>query len=266
MYGRRSVCLFVLSALLAAPAVPQIATTPVQRDPQAVAVLNQVVTAAGGSAVLGAVQDVTASGTITFNWAGVDVPGNATVKGRGITQFRLDATVSDGNQTWAISNGQAFEKGPDGTVTPGRYRTPSSFANVPFPLAHLLSAIGDSSMSLSYVGLETRNSSQVHHIQVKSSTSAPGNGRGIPTSRLDTTDFFIDSTTAQIVAVLSVAFSNDFPGQTCPRELRFSDYRTVNGLVAPFSIIELVDGQRTFAIQLNQVSFNTGLSDKDFEP
>ncbi len=39
---------------------------------------------------LSSVQDFTASGTITYYWAGQQVQGPATVRGRGTDQFRLD--------------------------------------------------------------------------------------------------------------------------------------------------------------------------------
>jgi len=47
--------------------------------------------------------------------------------------------------------------------------------------------------------------------------------------------------------------------------MRFSDYRVVDGVIAPFSIVEFIAGQRTTTIQLRQIVFDTGLTQADFE-
>jgi hypothetical protein len=77
-----------------------------QRDPQALAVLTKSLNAAGGAAYIAAIQDFTATGTITYNWAGKDVPGSVTVYGKGLIEFRMDANVSSGTQGFIV-NGEA---------------------------------------------------------------------------------------------------------------------------------------------------------------
>src|SRR5437879_4421219 len=143
---RSKQCLSVcLSILFAIPTWARQIPTPqsIQRDPQAITILSQILSAAGGMQALSAVHDVSATGTVSYNWGDTPVQGNVTVKGRGVAQFRVDASLPDGNRTWGISNGQRFQKDPDGTVTVAPYQDPSSFQNILFPWAHLFIAVQD---------------------------------------------------------------------------------------------------------------------------
>ncbi len=75
-------------------------------DPQAVAILQQALIAAGGTRGLATIQDFTATGTITYFWAGQQVAGTATVKARGADQFRIDANLAQGTRSHAVSRGR----------------------------------------------------------------------------------------------------------------------------------------------------------------
>src|SRR6266478_1148258 len=102
---------FVLSVLFLIPSVAQQTTTQqgpqsVQRDAQAISILSQALNAAGGATRLGAIQDFTGTGTIAYNWANNQVPGSVTVYGKGLDQFRMDAGMSSGTQSFVV-NGKA---------------------------------------------------------------------------------------------------------------------------------------------------------------
>lgn len=255
---------FFLALSLFFPAYQSAPSSPPQRDSQAITILNQVISAAGGSAAINAVQDVTASGTVTFNWAGQQVVGSATIKGRGIGQFRLEATLPSGLQTWTVRDGQAFMKDASGTATPASFHAPT-FENLVFPLQIAVTALQDTTIGLVYVGMETTNGGEVHHIRV----IRPVTGNANPTDvegRAATTDVFIDSNTLQATSLSGVAFMKERVGVTCPREIQYSNYQAAKGILVPFSITELIAGQQTFNIQLSQVSFNSSLTDSDFQP
>jgi len=49
------------------------------------------------------------------------------------------------------------------------------------------------------------------------------------------------------------------------RRIWYSDYRPVNGILAPFSIREEMGGQLVWKIDLDQISFNSGLQDANFD-
>jgi hypothetical protein len=46
--------------------------------------------------------------------------------------------------------------------------------------------------------------------------------------------------------------------------MQFSNYQAVNGVLVPFTLIDLIAGQKTAEMKLDQVTFNTGLTDADF--
>jgi len=236
----------------------------VQRDPQALTILTQVLNAAGGGTALAAIHDMTATGTITYYWAGEEVQGTVTVKGRGTGQFRLDASLPDGVRSWGVNNGTGFVKEQDGSKNQIPYHNTVNFGSLTFPFAYILAAPRDNSTSITYVGLETKDGRQIHHIRMRKifpSDDDPGD----ILSKLSTRDFFIDPVTFQVVSTLDMVHPLNASTIDYPHEMLFSDYRPANGFLVPFSITEVATGQRTYTIQLNQVTFNGALKDSDFD-
>lgn len=264
---RPSTALAVILALLTAQpsATQQTSATPAQRDPQAVAILSQAVTAAGGVNALSAILDLTATGQISFYWGGDAVQGTATMRWRSINQFRLDATLPDGAHSWIATVGAALEKHPDGTITPMPFQNTLKPASVTFPFIPLVAALGDSTTSISYVGLVTHDGQQAHDIRVQRNFQANSDPYGAH-SALTRMDFFIDPNTLLIQSVQDMAYRKDNEPGESPRELQFSGYQSTSGIVVPFTIKELIGGQQTVTIQLNQFTFNSGLTDADFTP
>jgi hypothetical protein len=256
---------FILCAPLAGQQTPPTSTQQAQRDPQALTVVTQAINAAGGQAALGGIQDVAGSGTITYYWAGDQVQGNVTLKGRGVAQFRLDATLPAGIRSIKANNGTGSTSEPDGTTTPiPFYQAVNMGSSFAFPVGKLLAALQDPTTNITYGGLLTRGGSQVYDIRI-AGLQAPAPMASASPTRLPMEEFFIDSTTFHIVSVLSRAYPRDGSLRTRPAELQFSDYRTVNGILVPFSVTNLIDGQCTFTIQLAQVTLNNNLSDSDFQ-
>jgi len=117
--NRAAVMLGVLFLLMAAGGLAQDASTtasqdqsPASNDSEAVAILNQAL-AAGGVSV-SSTQSFSASGAITYYWAGKEVKGSVVVRGRGADQFRLDAVLPEGTRSWAVSWGKGSIKEADG--------------------------------------------------------------------------------------------------------------------------------------------------------
>jgi len=251
--------------MLSAPLIGQ-QTPPqtVKRDPQAVAILMQALNAAGGVAALSAIHDFAGSGAITYYWASKEVQGNATIRGRGTGQFRLDTTLPNGVRSVAVNNGTGSVKEVDGTTTPIPYHNAVNFGSVTFPYMYLVAALQDSAISMSYVGLETTDGRQAHHIRMRR-VFAPDTELTQIHTKLTTREFFIDPVTFHLLSTLDMVHPKYKSTEDLPHEMQFSDYRPVSGVLVPFSITEIGWGQRTLTIQLNQITFNTGLHDTDFE-
>ncbi len=255
---------FLAALLLTFPnlrAAPQAAAP--QRDPQALAIIGQALNAAGGMSPLTSIQDFTGSGTIDYFWAGQDVQGSVTVKGRGLAQFRVDATLPEGAHSWTMNNGTALEKHPNGTVTPLPFPLTLRPANSTFPFFRLLAVLQDTSWSISSVGTVEHNGQQAYDIGLQKMYTDGSDPTGLK-SRATKTDFIIDPNTFLVLSVQDKAYPKDRGPGDAPHEMQFSNYKSFNGILVPFSITELIGGQQTSTIQFSQFTFNSGLTDSDF--
>jgi len=232
-----------------------------QRDLQALTILNQTITAAGGAANLGAIHDFSASGTITYYWD-PQVTGNATVQGRGQEQFRIDATLQDGVRTVIANNGMGSVTETDGRVTLVPYQAAINLGSMTFPFTTLVAAIQDTSVMITYVGLVDHGGSQFHDIRVQKTYTSNADPTGAQ-SALSARDFFIDPNTFLVASVLNIA-GQDANGNSVSREVVFANYQTVGGVAVPFQITEKIHDQSIVALQLTQINFNTGLTDASF--
>lgn len=257
-------CLAIFSAIsfLSARLVGQQGTPPTAaRDPQALSVLERSLNAAGGTDSLGKIRDYVASGKIVYYWAGEEVEGHVILQGRGIGQFRLEANLPRGVRSWAINNGTGALKETDGQKTPIPSHNTINFGNLTFPSMTLLNVLRDPSISVTYLGPETREAGPAHHIRSRKTFDFDPNG---VRSKLTTRDFWIDFATLHVIQILDSVHPKDNSIEEYPHEVQFSDYRAVSGMIVPFSIVELYSGQRVSAIDLTEVTFDHGLQDADF--
>jgi len=234
------------------------------RDQQAVAILAQSLIASGGLPAIAAILDFKATGNITYFWAGEEVTGTATIKGRGTDQFRIDSALSNGNYSLVVSKGSGELKDIRGRTTPIAFANAVNKGNLIFPLAEVTARFNDTTVGITYVGLTTVEGHPLHQIRTRR-ILMPDTGQGQLINKLTTRDFFIDPQTFQVVATLDMGHPDDKAGIDFPHEMLFSDYRTINGILVPFSITERIAGQTTWTIQLSQISFNAGLGDTDFQ-
>ena len=235
------------------------------RDQQAVSILAQSLNASGGLTAIASLLDFKATGSVIYFWAGEEVTGTTIIKGRGTNQFRIDSALSSGNYTLIVNKGSGELKDVRGRTTPIAFANAVNKGNLIFPLAEITARFNDVTVGITYIGLTTVDNHQLHQIRTRRIlTSDTGQGQLI--NKLTTRDFFIDPQTFQIVATLDMGHPDDKAQVDFPHEMLFSDYRTINGILVPFSITERIAGQKTWTIQLNEISFNTGLGDTDFQP
>jgi hypothetical protein len=246
---------------------------PAPQDPQAVAVLNQAIAVAGGAQALGAVRDYTAAGNVTYHrdQGDQDVQGTVTIIGQGASRVRLDASLPTGVRSWAILRGQTTRKTTDGKISQlpppkGRvipssdalpYHAPMFPGGLVFPYLELVAALNNPSYAVSYKGLVQLDGRSAYDIQVERVMPSSATAKA-PASPYDLKDYFIDASTSQVLMTQ----------ETVPKfvvhRIRYSDYRPVGGVLAPFSISEELGGQHTWDIELNQIGFNSGVRDSAF--
>jgi hypothetical protein len=247
-----------------------------QRDPTLLDVLARIVNAAGGAPALAAVHDLTESGEITFHW-GEGVKGPVTIQTLGGNHFRMEADLPKGKRTWVVSDGSGTRKEADQKVIPLSSENAVNLGNLTFPIAQVAAILGDPKTDISLVGIETKDGRSVYRLRVKGELGL--SSKPIPTLPV-VKELLIDALNFSILSVEDRPFRtyeakrklsdktaeadrklSDKPS----REIEFGDFRTVNGVLVPFSISTRLMGQPTLSIHLTNVSFNSNLSAEDFK-
>lgn len=235
---------------------PVTTTSPVTKDLQAVTILNQALSVAGGIPAIMAVSDYTATGSVTYHRAQLE-QGSVTVRGSGLDYLRIDATLPTGVRSEAISNGQFTMKTEDGIVAPLDGQAPMSPSRLILPYLLLAPALNSPGFSLLYKGLVAVDGSSAYDVQLVRVLPGLSDSTG-RFREYSTIDFFFDSSTLQLLMVQDVVFRHLL------RQVRYSNYRFVNGVLVPFSINVQGAGPLT-QLQLSQITFNTGIQASDFQ-
>jgi hypothetical protein len=233
------------------------------KDPVAVTLINSCLAASGGTQALSSIQDFAASGTSAFDWDSPTQAG-AVMKGRvSANQFRFDANLANGTRSWAVTNGAGVLVEVDQTRTKFSYQTALGLRSLSWPVLDFLAALSDPASAISYIGLVSIDQGQVHQIHIQEAYSADADPTGILSSA-SSRDYFIDPNTFLLVEIKDTQ-SIGTPAQNYAQSVLFSSYTNVNGLVVPYSVTEMIDGQKTWTVQLSNISFNVGLTDVDFQ-
>lgn len=248
---------------------PPPVTTPAPQDKQAVSILNQVLAVAGGAQAINAITDYRASGKITYH-GDSEVVADTTVTARGTETFRMDAYLAKGTRSVAMHDGRTSRRAEDGSIaeppTAGRavpssdafpYQTPLFPGSMILPYSELVPILDNSIFGISYKGIVQVDGHSAHQIQVQRVLPGILPSKD-PTTEFHTRDFFIDTSTFQVLMTQDVV-----PKHTVHR-VRYSDYKVTNNVLVPFSVSEEMGGQKTWTISLSQVAFNSGLQDSDF--
>jgi hypothetical protein len=268
--------LFALSPLSAQEPLSQSQETkrsePI-RDPQALTIIAQSLAMAGGEQAWAGVNDYTASGTIvSYQSRDEQDYGTVTLRGRQTRQFRMDANLPFGVRSYSISEGRSTRKDEDGTILrPPDESTviPSSDGfprrEPPFPgslaLPHqqLLAALKLRRFSIAYKGTTEVGGRSAHCLRIEQLAPTVEIDPSDEMPRYRTLDVYLDISTLQVLATEALV------PRDVLRRLSYTDYRTVGGVMVPFSIQEEMGGQKIWQVTLDQVTFNSGLQDANFE-
>lgn len=256
----------VVAACLSSSVAQQSTARLPVRDAQALAILGQAVRVAGGMESISALQSYSASGQITLYWTEAGTEGDVVMKGRGVSDFRLDAHMSNGvDEWWTVKDGSGFAKEADGRVHHLPYQELANIRSLCSPQTQLVRAIRDSSITVTFLGTKAREGRSSFGVRVHTAT-AP-NGPGDIGGKLSEKDFYIDVQTFQIITVEDLSYPRERIADGIPHRITFSDYRNVDGIIFPFSIAEQVGKKRRLmGIHLNDMRINVPLTDNDFMP
>lgn len=249
---------FSLITPLLANAQPQ-----APRDPQAVALAGQALTALTGRTQI---NDVTLTGTVTRTAGSDTEEGNVTLKALGLADSRFDLSLPSGQRSGVRNSANGFPQGywitPDGTVHTVAAHNCLVDAAWFFPALSSLAAITNPNLAMSYIGSEIQRGIPVQHIRFW--LYEPNSGAPDFIAQVSTMDFYLDSQSFLPVMVTFNTHPEGDGGTNIPVEIDFSNYQVVNGDPVPFHIQKFLNGSLLLDVTVQAVTLNSGLTDSDF--
>jgi len=229
-----------------------------QRDPQAVAIVQQSVEAVASTAP----SDSSATGTVAIVEGSTTVSGTIQILTLGIAQTSETLTLPSGQRVVVYSNGDAKETtGTQSTVPTLELAVNDQCTDFPLPL--LLAALYNPDSAFRYIGAESLNGTPVKHIQLSNAYSS--NSRLRPLAPFSTKDIWFDSTSGLPLKIAYVRRAGAGEVPSFAVEVSFSNYTRVNGVLYPFQIEKSFNGTPWQTITIQSVSFNTGLTASQFQ-
>lgn len=267
-----SLFLSVCAIALAAPALAAGQQQSPSPDPKTL--LLKSLEAAGGVSIYSSFKDFIAQGTVTGGAAGSG-SGQATVRGAGDDQLRLDFEFNGKATAWAISHGNGqYRESEAGKVNRVASYNATNAGWLTLPYVRIATALTDSGVELKYVGLQTVDGNPVYVVRVIRHLPKTEDPKDM-LSALRTADYYLDPSTLRILQMVDSIHPNraavgmNSRGQVAiagtRRQITYSDYRQVNGTLVPYTVSETVGQQLAWTLQLNTITFNSGQSDSDFQ-
>lgn len=209
------------------------------------------------------ITDVTLSGTARRIAGSDDESGTATLKALAGTGARLDLSLSSGPRS-ELRNTSGPEpvgswSGPDGVSHA------MSFDNVFtdlgwFPAFTISSALSAPNAVATYVGLETREGHSVIHITASKQFPTTHAKTLSLLQHLTQTEIFLDPTTNLPIALAFNTHPDNDAGLDISVEIRFSDYRSVNGTLIPFHVQKFLNNSLLLDLLFQSATLNSGLT------
>jgi len=228
-----------------------------QRDAQAVALLQQSVTA------FGSIQpsDSSATGSVTITAGSLTTEGTVTILTKGVTETSIQFQIPDNPWTVVFSNGEANKvESTQTTVYP--LELAASSQCLYFPLPYLSGILNNPDYSIQYIGQETVGSSIANHIIVQNTFNSAAAYQFL--SSFTMADIWLDTATALPVKIGMVHRNGGGSATRIPFSVVYSNYQTVSGVRYPFTILENVTDTPWATTTVQSVTFNSGLTDSPF--
>ncbi len=258
----RLVLPLVVLALSVLPSLAQ--QVPAAGNPQAIQLLQRALSATTKGAPL---QDITLTGTARRITGSDDETGQAILKALGTGESRIDLNLPSGqrSEVRAISNHCQVGSwsGPDGIVHPVPNHNLSTDPGW-FPAFTFVSALSAQSATIAYVGPETRDGQSVIHLTAsRQFAQLPAQAANLM-EHLSQTEIFLDANTLLPAALSFNIHPDNNALLDIPIEIRFSDYRSVNGAQVPFHVQKFLNNGLILDLQFQNVTLNTGLTASSF--
>ena len=258
-----SIRLAVGAALLSLSILlPSAAQQPTPPAPEANQLLRRALSVLSANSIT---HDVTLSGTAHYTVGPDDETGTATLKAIVTGASRIDLMLPSGPRIEVRNLGANVPvgtwSGPDGVDHAIPYHNllnePSWFS----PVASISRLLASPESAASFVSTETIDSQSVQHISV--TQQAPQSVASAEPSflpHLTQIDFYLDSATSLPAAITFDIHPDNDALIDIPIEVRFSDYRPVNGTQIPFHVQKFLNHGLILDLQFESATINSGLS------
>jgi hypothetical protein len=252
--------LILLSAFISS------AQNPPQSDPQAVALATQSIAALSGG---NTISDITITGNAIWTSGTDSENGTATGYGKSNTESRLDLALNGGNRSELRNSAGSYPQGA--WLNTGGQSTPSASQNCWtdavwfFPALTSLTAVNtDPTLIFVYIGEETQNGQSIQHIQSYHYIASTVPNLTTSTEQMSTVDYFLDAQTLVPISITFNAHPDDSTTTNIGVEIDFSNYQIVNGILVPFHVTKIWQGNPLLDFTVTSVAVNSGLSDSLF--
>jgi len=257
----------ICTVILAIGAAAQTATS----DSQAITLASQAVQAlTHGSTVT----DVTLTGTATQTAGSWSNAGPATFKAKGTAESRLDFSAASQDAQYQVQSeirtldASGHPTGawarPDGVKHTAALHNSFTDAAWFFPALTALSTASQSGVVAKYIGSETHNGVAVQHVRLWHTADSTQAAIASVVPRLSTVDVYLDVSSSLPVALDFKAHSDQDMNTDVPIEVRYSDYRQVNGVSVPFHVQRYLNNGLVMDFVASTVAINSGLTDAQF--
>jgi len=209
------------------------------------------------------ISDVTFTGTARRIAGSDDESGTASLKALSSGATRLDFNFPSGPRSefkLLSSDGPTGGwSGPDQVVHPmANHNVVADWGW--FPAFTVGTSLNQNNTLVALIGQETRDNSTVIHIKVVQQFSGFSGSIAALMQHLSQVDIYVDPTSALPAAIAYSVHPDNDAGQDIPVEVKFSDYRLVNGCNIPFRIQKFLNNSLVLDLQFQSVAMNTGIT------
>jgi len=204
--------------------------------------------------------DSTANGTVTTSAGSQTETGSVIILTRGTDQTSEQIKTPHGSRV-VYSNLQASQvTGPVPIALSSELA--ASSRSLSFPLPQIAAVLNNPDSGYLYVGLESLNGLQAHHLRYWNSFNTQPRFQFLVEFTL--TDIWIDAVSGlpQRISQIQRAGSGSEP--RIQLDTYLSNYQKVSGVLYPFSVQKFLNGSPWITITITSVTLDTGLTDASF--
>jgi hypothetical protein len=255
-------CLVLPLSLIAQQSTVTTSTQEAVSDPRALALIQQSFTAMTGQITVG---DVTLQCTARRVAGSDDETGTATLKALTTGEMRLDFDFPSGRRSevrTVSSDGNLMgnwsgRKGVSHLISNHNLMADSTWFFPAFSMSRLASSKG---YIVSYIGQENRDGTAVTHVKVLPQLNVP-RPRIVQVIQYHAQrHIYLDASTSLPVALDFNTHPENNLMIDIPVEIRFLDYRTVQGVQIPFHVQKYIHNNLVLDIQVQTATLNSGLT------